>query len=187
MSDERLLSTGQLEAGLDEIRRSPKDAGVLKLIVRRPREGQREVVDDGQLDVVQGLLGDNWKSRGSRHSSDGSADPDAQVTIMNARAASLVAGTLARWPLAGDQLYIDVDLSQDNLPPGTRLAIGSAVVEITAQPHTGCKLFAQRFGTDAVKFVNSPAGKQLRLRGLNAKVVQSGAVCVGDVVRKRTS
>lgn len=187
MSDERLLSTGQLEAGLELVRQSPKDAGVLKLIVRRPREGHREVVDDGQLDVVQGLLGDDWKTRGCRLTPDGSADPDAQVTIMNARAASLVAGKLARWPLAGDQLYVDIDLSQDNLPPGTRLAIGSCVVEVTAQPHTGCKLFAQRFGTDAVKFVNSPAGKQLRLRGLNAKVVQTGPVRVGDIVKKLTS
>lgn len=187
MSDELQLTTDQLEAGLDEIRGAPKDAGVLKLIVRRPREGQREVVDDGQLDMVQGLVGDTWKARGSRHTPDGCADPNAQITIMNARAANLVAGAPARWPLAGDQLYIDIDLSQDHLPPGTRLAIGSAVVEVSAQPHTGCKLFAQRFGTDAVKFVNSPEGKQLRLRGLNAKVVQAGTVHTGDVVRKFTA
>jgi len=182
--DARYLTTAELEAGLDAIRQAPADAGVLRLIVRRPQEHEREVVSEAQLDTAQGLVGDNWLARGSRLSEDGSAHPDMQLTIMNARAIALVAVEKDRWALAGDQLYVDMDLSQANLPPGTRLAIGSAVVEITAEPHNGCKLFAQRYGKDAVRFVNSPVGKQLRLRGLNAKVVEGGAVRVGDAVKK---
>lgn len=173
----------QLEAGLDEIRRSPTDAGVLQLIVRRPQVNAREVIEEGTLDVVQGLVGDSWSMRGSSRMRGG-AHPDMQLNIMNARAIALVAQSKDRWPLAGDQLYIDLDLSDDNLPPGTQLAIGSAVIEITWQPHTGCGKFATRFGVDAMKFVNSPAGKQLHLRGVNAKVVQSGVIRAGDLVRK---
>jgi hypothetical protein len=187
MPDDEFLSLDQLETGLDPLRDAPKDSGVLKLIVRRPQPGQREIVQRAQLDLAEGLVGDNWLSRGSRMSPDGSADPEAQITIMNARSAALIAQSPDRWPLAGDQLYIDIDLSHDNLPALTRLAIGSAIVEITAQPHNGCKLFAQRFGVDAVTFVNSPTGKQLRLRGLNSKIIQSGTVRVGDIVTKLTS
>jgi MOSC domain-containing protein YiiM len=174
----------ELDAGLDEVRRSPADAGRLELIVRRPRAGEREVVSQGQLDLVEGLVGDNWLTRGSRHTSDGRALPDAQVTVMSSRAVALMAGAKERWPLAGDQLYVDLDLSVDNLPSGTQLAIGSAVIEVTAQPHTGCKLFSQRFGPEATRFANSPLGSQLRLRGINARVVQGGAIRVGDLATK---
>lgn len=182
-----LLTTEQLEAGLDEIRRSPADNGPVRLIVRRPEAWAREIVESGQLDTTVGLVGDNWLARGNRHRPDGSADPSAQVTIMNSRAVALVAQSEDRWALAGDQLYVDLDLSVTNLPAGSRLAIGGAIVEITATPHTGCRQFADRYGKDAVKFVNSPAGKALRLRGLNAKVVHSGTVRVGDVARKVAS
>jgi MOSC domain-containing protein YiiM len=103
---------------------------------------------------------------------------------MNARAASLVAIEPERRPLAGDQLYVDFDLSLSNLPPRSRLGIGSAVIEITATPHTGCAKFVARFGADAQRWVNSPQGRELRLRGANARVVQPGTVCVGDMVRK---
>jgi MOSC domain-containing protein YiiM len=154
------------------------------MIVRRPAVGAREVVDEAQLDPAQGLLGDNWLARGYPHSADGAARPEMQLTIMNARAIALVAVERARWPLAGDQLLVDLDLGVENLPAGSRLAIGSAIVEVTAEPHTGCKQFAQRFGKDAVRFVNSPEGKQRRLRGLNARIVQPGTVRVGDLVRK---
>ena len=174
----------ELEAGLDDIRQSPKDAGTLTLIVRRPAVNEREVLDQGTLDLVEGLVGDSWSRRGSSRSQTGSAHPDMQLNIMNARAIALVAQSKDHWPLAGDQLYVDFDLSADNIPPGTRLALGSAVIEITAEPHTGCAKFAARFGADARKFVNSPAGKALHLRGVNAKVVQSGAIRAGDVVRK---
>ena len=174
----------ELEAGMDHIRQAPKDNGVLQMIVRRPRDDEREVIEQGELDLLEGLAGDNWKARGSKHSVDGSANINAQITVMNSRATALVAQVEERWALAGDQLYIDLDLSDDNLPPGTRLAIGSAMIEISAVPHTGCKKFSARFGVEAMKFVNSPEGKQLHLRGINAKIVQAGVIQVGDTVKK---
>ncbi len=177
-------TTTELEAGLDLIRQAPRETGVLELIVRRPAVGAREVLDEGQLDVAIGLVGDTWKDRGSSRTADGRRHPDMQVNIMSARAVALVAGEKARWPLAGDQLYVDLDLSAANLPPGTRLAIGSAVLEVTAQPHTGCGKFVERFGLESMKFVNSPVGRELQLRGINARVVESGTVRVGDAVRK---
>ncbi|MGD9647283.1 MAG: MOSC domain-containing protein [Pirellulales bacterium] len=177
-------SLAELDAGLDAIRRAPRDAGRLELIVRRPAPGQREVVELGQLDLHEGLVGDNWRARGNRHTPDGSADINSQLTLMSSRAIALIAVDQSRWPLAGDQLFVDLDLSKENLPAGTRLAIGSAVVEVTAPPHLGCKLFANRYGVDAVKWVNSAIGKELRLRGLNARVVTPGTVRVGDVVHK---
>lgn len=178
------LTTEELEAGLDDVRLAPKDGGELQMIVRRPTVEARELIPTGNLDTVDGLVGDNWRARGSSSMPDGSANPDAQITLMNARAAQLVAQDVERWPLAGDQLYVDFDLSEENIPPGTRLAIGDAVVEVSALPHNGCKKFVARFGLDAMKFVNSPVGKQLHLRGINAKVVQSGAIRVGDSVKK---
>ena len=126
------LTMTELEAGLEAIRQSPKDGGVLALIVRRPQVGAREVLDEGHLDVVQGLVGDNWRTRGSSRTPDGSAHPDMQLNVMNARMIALVAQEKARWPLAGDQLFIDMDLSADNVPPGTHLALGAAVIAVTA-------------------------------------------------------
>ena len=174
----------ELEAGLENIRQSPTDTGVLALIVRRPQVEAREVLEVGELDQVEGLVGDNWKTRGSSQTADGSAHPDMQLNIMNARVIALVAQKKARWALAGDQLYLDLDLSAENVPPGTRLSLGEAVIEVTDQPHTGCKKFAARFGLDALKFISSPVGKQLQLRGINAKVIRSGAIRVGDTVKK---
>ena len=177
-------TTAQLEAGLDEVRRSPKDDGVLQLIVQRPERGERELVDEGRLDAAVGLVGDNWKTRGSTVTPDGLADPEMQVTLMNSRAADLMAGGRERWHIAGDQLFVDLDLGKENLPPGTRLAIGTAVVEVSVKPHTGCAKFSGRFGTDALRLVSSQVGQELRLRGINTKVVQSGVIRVGDAVRK---
>ncbi|HWS90399.1 MAG TPA: MOSC domain-containing protein [Pyrinomonadaceae bacterium] len=178
------MTTEELEAGLDEIRRSPKDAGRLVLIVRRPRVDEREVLAEGELNTSEGLVGDGWKDRGSSRTPDGSAHPEMQLNIMNARAIALLAQGEERWPLAGDQLYLDLDLSGENLPAGTRLALGEAVIEVTAQPHTGCKKFVARFGLEAMKFVNSPVGRGLNLRGINARVVRPGVIRVGDVARK---
>jgi MOSC domain-containing protein YiiM len=178
------LSMAELKAGMEVIRQAPKDHGVLRMIVRRPQVDDRDVVQEAELSLTDGLVGDNWKSRGSRHMPDESANPDAQITIMNARSIALVAQTEDRWPLAGDQLYVDLDLSDDNLPPGTRLVIGSAVLEVSPVPHTGCKKFSSRFGVEAMKFVNTPEGKQLHLRGINTRIVQPGTIQVGDVVRK---
>jgi MOSC domain-containing protein YiiM len=178
------LTVEELNAGLAQVAQSPKDEGQLKLIVRRPVDGQREVLEKGELDLVIGLVGDNWKARGSRHMPDGAANPKAQVTIMNARVIGLLAREESRWPLAGDQLYVDFDLCAGNIPPGTQLAIGAAVLEVTAQPHTGCKKFAERFGVQSVEFINSPEQKEMQLRGINTKVVQPGTIRVGDSVRK---
>ncbi len=167
-------TTAELEEGLVEVLGSPAARGTLELIVRRPSEGEREVLEQGVLDLEQGLVGDRWWGDG--------ADPEAQVTLMNARAAKLIAGAPERWPLAGDQLYVDLDLSAGSLPPGTRLAVGSAVLEITAAPHTGCAKFRARFGSDAIRFVNGGDHRSLRLRGVNARVVVSGTVTRGDTI-----
>ncbi len=184
MTEVKHLVMDELEAGLAHIRHSPDNNGRLEMIVRRPAVEAREKLEEGYLDLNQGLMGDNWKSRGSSSTADGSAHPEMQINIMNARTVALVAQQRERWPLAGDQLYIDMDLSTTNLPPGTRLALGEAIIEITPVPHTGCKKFTARFGLDAMKFVNSPMGKELRLRGVNAKVVQPGVIRIGDVVTK---
>jgi hypothetical protein len=178
------LTLAEMEASLETIRQSPKDVGVLKLISRRPNTEEREVLEEGQLDPAHGLIGDNWKARGSRSTPDGSANPEMQLNVMNARVIDLLAVSKDRWALAGDQLFVDFDLSEANIPPGTRLAIGSAVIEITAPPHLGCKKFSARFGPEAMKFVNSPEGRQLHLRGVNAKVIRQGKIQVGDSIRK---
>ena len=177
-------TTSQLEAGLEEIRQSPKDNGVLKMIVRRPGVGQRETQDAGELSITEGLVGDSWKERESKHTPDGSAHPEYQINIMNSRTIALVAQHPERWPLAGDQLYVDLNLGGENLPVGTRLAIGTSVIEVTSPPHTGCAKFMARFGRDATQFVNSREGRALNLRGINARVVKSGTIRVGDCVKK---
>jgi hypothetical protein len=180
----RHLNWEELEAGLSEVKASPRDEGILHLIVRRPAIGVREILETGTLDLAEGLVGDNWGTRGSSRTEDGTSHPDMQLNIMNARVIDLIAQDRERWQLAGDQLFVDLDLSDENLPPGTRLAMGAAVVVVTEEPHTGCAKFVKRFGVDAMKFVNSSLGRTLRLRGLNAKVVQPGTIRVGDVVRK---
>jgi MOSC domain-containing protein YiiM len=180
MNQVQHLEMPALEAALDVIRSSPKDAGRVELIVRRPAVDQREVLSEAVLDRDDGLVGDSWRARGS-----GSPHPDRQLTLMNSRVVSLLAGTSDRWELAGDQLFVDLDLGVENLPPGTMLEIGTAVIEVTAEPHRGCKKFAARYGTDAFKFVNSDVGRELNLRGINTKVVVSGVVRPSDVIRKR--
>ena len=171
----RRSSYVELEAALPEIERSPRDRGTLMLIVRRPSRGQREVLDVGTLDVEEGLVGDRW-AQGKRHRAQ-------QLTVINSRLVALLAQSRDRWPLAGDQLYVDFDLSLEHLPPGTRLAIGAAEIEVSPEPHTGCRLFAERYGRDAQRFVGSERGQTLQLRGINAWVVKSGEVRVGDAVR----
>ena len=168
----------ELEAGLLEVRRSPADGGAVELIVRRPAVDEREELEEGVLDPAEGLVGDRWHERVAV------ASPDTQLTLMNARFAALVARTPDRRALAGDQLYVDLDLSEENLPPGTRLAVGCAVIEVTAEPHTGCAKFSGRFGPTSLRFVSTPAGRALRLRGMYAKVVAGGVVRRGDTLRR---
>ncbi|MDJ0698499.1 MAG: hypothetical protein QNJ07_01475 [Woeseiaceae bacterium] len=184
MENARHLDLEELEAGLDYIRQSPADHGAIQMIVRRPDTNKREVLTNAELDTEEGLVGDNWLQRGSTRTADGSAHPGMQLNIMNARVIALVAGTEDRWPLAGDQIYVDLDLSKQNLPAGTQLRMGSAIIEVTDIPHMGCKKFVARFGLEAMKFVNSGLGKQLCLRGINARVVKSGSFNVGDIVSK---
>jgi hypothetical protein len=168
------LTLAELEMGLDEIRDSPPDRGTVQLVVRRPAEGEREVLSTGELDTVEGLIGDRWAGD----------DPRTQLTLMNVRVAGLVAIDAGRRQLAGDQLYVDLNISGDNLPPGTRLAVGGAVIEVSDVPHTGCGKFIKRFGVDAQKFVNSPVGRELNLRGINCRVITGGPVRVGDEIAK---
>ena len=171
-----------LLAGLDHIRQAPRDLGEVAAIVRRPTEDERELVGEAHLDLAKGLVGDNWLTRGSKSTPDGSAAIDKQVTVMNVRVAELVAGGRERLPLAGDQLYVDFDLSIDNLPPGRLVRAGAVTLEVSESPHLGCAKFMARFGPDAMRFVNSSEGRQLRLRGANMRVVAPGVVRVGDGV-----
>jgi hypothetical protein len=164
----------ELEMGLDEIRSSPVDRGRVEMIVRRPAEGERELLLTGELDPIEGLIGDRWTDD----------DPRTQLTVMNVRAAALVAIESDRRQLAGDQLFVDLNIGVDNLPPGTRLTVGSAVIEVSDIPHTGCGKFVKRFGVDAQKFVNSPVGRELNLRGINCRVITAGTVRVGDELVK---
>jgi hypothetical protein len=182
MIEVRPATREQLAAGLEEVRRAPANVGRVELIVRRPVEDQREVLDEAEIDLAEGVVGDTWRTRGSSSRRDGSANTKTQVTLMNARAARLVAGPQDRWALAGDQLYVDLDLSVDNLPPGTRLAIGAAELEVSDLPHRGCSKFSARFGLEALRFVNSPDGRRLNLRGINTRVTRAGVVRIGDPV-----
>lgn len=165
-----------LKSGLPEVRAAPADYGTVELIVRRPAEGERELLEEALLDTVEGLVGDRWSPNGK--------NPGTALTLMNARGAALVAGPRARWALAGDQLYVDLDVSYANLPPGTRLSVGETVIEVSVEPHTGCGKFLRRFGVDAQKLVNSPVGRELNLRGINARVVAGGVVRRGDRIVK---
>lgn len=178
------LTSEQLDAGIDHVRGVPADAGTVELIVRRPDVDEREVLEEGRLDVEIGLVGDTWDRRASSAMPDGAPHPEAQLTLMNVRVADLIAQDPERRALAGDQLFVDFDISTENLPPGTRVRVGAAVVQITAKPHTGCAKFTQRFGLPAMRWVNSDIGKALRLRGVNARVVEPGIVRRGDAVTK---
>jgi MOSC domain-containing protein YiiM len=171
------LSYAELEAALLEIERSPRERGTVCLIVRRPSSGEREVLANATLDVEEGLVGDRW-ARGKRRRVN-------QLTLINARFVAALARERDRWALAGDQLYVDFDLSPEHVPPGTRLTIGAAEIEVSPEPHTGCRLFAERYGRDAQRFVGSERGRELALRGINAWVVKGGEVRVGDEVVAR--
>ena len=180
----RHLTAAEIEAGIKHVLRSPHDRGILQLIVQRPAVNERVVVTKGVLDPSEGLIGDSWSRRGSWFPRSRKPNPEMQLNIMNWRFALLVAGEPERVALAGDQLYVDLELGPANLPPGTRLSIGPAMVEVTAPPHLGCGKFVKRFGRDAMQFANSAFGRLHNLRGINAKVVAGGEIAVGDAAIK---
>lgn len=177
-------TVAELEAALPRIAASPADGGSVRLIVRRPAEDAREIVAAARLDPAVGLEGDTWNARRTARTADGSPHPDMQLTLMNARLAAELGDDPEAWALAGDQLFVDLDLDEANLPTGTRLAVGSAVLEVTDQPHTGCRKFADRFGADALRFISAKERRALRLRGIYARVVTPGTVAAGDPIRK---
>jgi hypothetical protein len=166
------------------VRSAPKDGTPILAIIRRPGGDLREMLTEGVLAVDAGLVGDDWVARGSRSTADGSADPEAQLTLMSTRVLAAIEPDPSRWPLAGDQLLIDLDLALDNLPPGTKLLVGEAELEVSPKPHTGCAKFAARFGHDALRWISTPEGRDLRMRGMYVRVIRGGTVRVGDIVRK---
>lgn len=172
------LSTADLTPHLPHLADAPA-AGPVRLLVRRPSPRVREVMEEVVVDRDLGVVGDSWATR--RNGRGRPADPAAQVTLMSWRMVGLLADTAAGQALAGDQVYLDCDLSLAGLPAGSRLHLGEVVLEISAKPHTGCAKFVQAFGTDAMRFVNSPRGRELRLRGVNARVVAGGRVRLGDL------
>ncbi|MEO2004026.1 MAG: MOSC domain-containing protein [Candidatus Poribacteria bacterium] len=178
------LTTEQIEARLDWLKASPADSGALEGICIRPKVNEREELERCLLSPEGGVEGDFWAEVNRKMLAEGSSYSAGQVALMNSRAIEAVAGSRDRWKLAGDQLFVDFDLSESNLAPGDRLHVGPAILEIVPIPHTGCDLFKERFGMDAVKFINSAVGKSMRLRGIFAQVVQEGVVSIGDSVRK---
>ena len=166
------------------VRASPRGAGTLEGLVRRPDRDRRIVVEEAVLDVVEGLVGDNWRARGSSSTPDGLANPESQLMLMSTRVLAAIEPDRDRWALAGDQLLVDFDLSIGHLPPGTRIVVGEAVLEISVKPHTGCAKFSARFGSDALRWINSVEGREERLRGVGARVIRGGTVRVGDEIRK---
>ena len=183
MTDTLQPSADQLDARLAEVGPSPRGRGTVELVVCRPDVGQRRVLDHAELVVGAGLAGDNHVERGNARTHDGLADPEAQLNLMNSRCIEAVAGRdRSRWPLAGDQFFVDFDLSAANIPPGTRLAIGDAVIEVSPKPHNGCAKFAERFGIDAARWAN--ANRDERRRGINAIVIEAGTVRPGDEISK---
>jgi MOSC domain-containing protein YiiM len=162
---------------------SPTDSGIVEMVVCRPATDERRVLEEGMLDTKHGLRGDNWETSGTG-APDGRPDPLRQITVMNSRVLASIAGHRDRWQLAGDQLIVDLDLSMDSLPTGTRLQIGNAVAEVTEPPHTGCSKFAGRFGAEALAWANGHIGRQQRRRGMHVRVLESGTVRPGDAIRK---
>lgn len=172
----------ELTAELDEVRASPSENGVVEMIVVRPKSDERVVLDECQLTATSGADGDLWANDSWMKLPDGNPHPDVQVSVMNSRCIDLITRDRKAWPLAGDNLFVDFDLSEQNLRVGRRVSVGEAVIEVTSQLHTGCEKFAERFGKDAYQFVNGDTGKQLRLRGIFARVIKDGLVRVGDPI-----
>jgi hypothetical protein len=171
-------------AALEIVRASPQATGTIQVLVRRPDRDRRVVVREAVLDEREGLVGDNWRARGSSSTPDGLASPESQLMLMSTRVLAAIEPDRDRWALAGDQLLVDFDLSITNLPAGARILVGEAELEISVKPHTGCAKFSARYGSDALRWINSPEGREERLRGVGARVIRGGTVRVGDEIRK---
>ncbi len=180
----RHLDMAELNAGLPDILASPGNGGVVRGIVVRPAKKMRRELETAEVSLARGMYGDHWEHGCWKSTEDGRPHPDVQICIMNARCIDLIAQERSNWAPAGDNLFIDMDLSPENLPPGTRVGLGSAILEITDTPHNGCAQFIARYGRDACVFVNTGEGKRLRLRGIYGRVVRDGRVSVGDRVTK---
>lgn len=181
---ENYVEISQIEAELAAMGASPLDTGTVELIVCRPENLKRRVLESGEFSVTEGLIGDNWYTRGSRHTEDGNAHPGMQVAIMNSRVIQAIASDKDRWQLAGDQLFVDFDLSIENLPIGQQFSVGEVIFEVSEVPHNGCGKFTERFGSEATRFVNSKEGRANRRRGINALVIQAGTIRTGDTITK---
>jgi MOSC domain-containing protein YiiM len=171
----------RFDGQLARLHQAPFDGGRLDLIVRRPAIDERERLDRAQLDPDLGLVGDRWSSQ---HQATTPRYLQAQLTLIGTRLLEAIEPDRDRWPLAGDQLYVDLDLCEEHLPSGSRLAIGPTVIEVSETPHTGCAKFSARFGSEALRWINSPLGRAHRLRGLNAWVVEGGTITIGDTIRR---
>ena len=180
----RARKRSELQAALADVLAAPRDGGTVDLIVVRPEKGQRQTPDSVALSLIGGVAGDHWAKGCWRTLDDGSPHPDVQICLMNSRMIRAIAGGPENWAPAGDNLFIDMDLSPANCPPGTRLALGSVEMVVTEEPHNGCQNFIDRYGRDACVFVNTGQGSELRLRGIYARVTRDGTVSVGDTVRK---
>ncbi len=178
------LTTTDIQSRLAAQGDSPQDNGTVEMIVCRPDEGERLQLEQAELDMTEGMKGDNWLARGSRHTDDGRAMIEAQITLMNSRTIDAIAQDREKWALAGDQLFVDFDLSAENLPVGQQIAIGTAILEVSEVPHNGCGKFTERFGSEATRFVNSKEGRANRRRGVNTRVVQAGTINIGDSITK---
>lgn len=180
----RRRDRAELEAALPDILAAPKDGGRVEAIVIRPAPGRRISAARAELSLAGGVAGDHWAKGCWLSTEDGAPHPDVQICMMSARCIRAIAGDAANWPPAGDNLFIDMDLTPENLPPGARLAIGGAELVVTAEPHNGCQAFSDRYGRDACLFVNTGPGKALRLRGIYGRVIRDGTIAVGDRVTK---
>jgi MOSC domain-containing protein YiiM len=173
------LTRESLEQRFHELPAPPLDVGKVALVVRRPDAGVRELPPRARLTVEGGLEGDRWAAGPDRK-------VESQVTLMRADVSRLVANGQPV-ELCGDNLLVELDLSKENLPAGTRIEIGTALCEVTPKPHTGCSKFSGRFGADALAFAAGPEHASRRLRGIHVRVLEDGEVSPGDVIRVRRS
>lgn len=162
----------------------PKDTGSVEAIFIRPVTEEREDLQEAELTKADGVKGDRWRPTASMRLPDGSPDPRTQITMMNVKVLECVSGGRDKWALAGDQLIVDLDVSEENLPVGQQIRIGDAVVEVTDVPHTGCAKFRRRYGNESLDYINGDGRESLRLRGVYVKVVEEATVRVGDVIAK---